>query len=239
MGSFMKLFGFFNIDQPFSLKHWTVVLNDPAFLSALRNSFAVGIGTAVFGLILYSFLAYVLLRTSVFGKSWMNLLVWLPWAVPGILLGLAYLWLFLSAPVFTVFYGTFAGLFLVLVIKEMPIGVHMMKAGLVQVAEELEQVGRVCGARWLYTYWRITLPLVSPVLVSILAIVFITAVRDIDTIILISTSSVRPLSLLMMEYSMAGEVQAASIIGVILSAVAVVVAILARRYGLRVGRDAE
>jgi ABC-type Fe3+ transport system permease subunit len=75
--------------------------------------------------------------------------------------------------------------------------------------------------------------------VSILAIVFIGAVRDIDTIILISTSSVRPLSLLMMEYSMAGEMQAASIIGVILSAVAVAVAILARRYGLQVGRDAQ
>jgi iron(III) transport system permease protein len=239
MGSFMTLFGFFNIAEPFSLKHWTVVLNDPVFLTGLWNSLVVGVGTGVFGLALYSFLAYVLIRTSVVGRSWMNLLVWLPWAVPGILLGLAYLWLFLSSPVFSVFYGTFAGVFLVLVVKEMPIGVHMMKAGLMQVAEELEQVGRVCGAKWLYTYWRITLPLVSPVLVSILAIVFIGAVRDIDTIILISTSSVRPLSLLMMEYSMAGEMQAASIIGVILSAVAVAVAILARRYGLQVGRDAQ
>jgi iron(III) transport system permease protein len=115
----------------------------------------------------------------------------------------------------------------------------MMKTALVQVASELEQVSRVCGAKWLYTYWRITLPLISPVLVSIFAIAFMAAVRDIDTIILIGTSSTRPLSLLMMEYSMAGEMQAASIIGVFLSAVAIGVAFVARRYGFRVGGEAN
>jgi iron(III) transport system permease protein len=237
MGSFMRLFGFFHINEPFSLRHWSVVLSDPVFMTALRNSFIVGIGSAGIGILIYSLLAYVLLRTSVFGKSWINMLVWLPWAVPGILLGLAFLWLFLSVPFLTVIYGTFAGLLLVLVIKEMPIGVHMMKTALAQVATELEQVGRVCGATWIYTYRRITLPLISPVLVSIFAIAFMAAVRDIDTIILIGTSSVRPLSLLMMEYSMAGEMQAASIIGVILSSVAIAVAFVARRYGFRVGGE--
>ena len=239
MGSFMRLFGFFHINDPFSLRHWSVVLNDPVFTSALRNSFVVGIGSAGIGILIYSLLAYVLVRTSIFGKSWINMLVWLPWAVPGILLGLAFLWLFLSVPFLTVIYGTFVGLVLVLVIKEMPIGVHMMKTALVQVATELEQVGRICGATWFYTYWRITLPLISPVLVSIFAIAFMAAIRDIDTIILIGTSSVRPLSLLMMEYSMAGEMQAASIIGVILSSVAIGVAFLARRYGFRVGSEAN
>jgi iron(III) transport system permease protein len=239
MGSFMRLFGFFHINDPFSIKHWVVVLNDPVFISALRNSFVVGIGSAGIGILLYSVLAYALIRTSVVGKSWVNMLVWLPWAVPGILLGLAFLWLFLSIPFLTVIYGTFVGLILVLVIKEMPIGVHMMKTALVQVAAELEQVSRVCGAKWLYTYWRITLPLISPVLVSIFAIAFMAAVRDIDTIILIGTSSIRPLSLLMMEYSMAGEMQAASIIGVILSSVAIGVAFVARRYGFRVGSEAN
>jgi iron(III) transport system permease protein len=239
MGSFMRLFGFFHINDPFSIKHWSVVLHDPVFILALRNSFVVGIGSAGIGILLYSILAYALIRTSVVGKSWVNMLVWLPWAVPGILLGLAFLWLFLSVPFLTVVYGTFIGLILVLVIKEMPIGVHMMKTALVQVAAELEQVSRVCGAKWLYTYWRITLPLISPVLVSIFAIAFMAAVRDIDTIILIGTSSIRPLSLLMMEYSMAGEMQAASIIGVILSSVAIGVAFVARRYGFRVGSEAN
>jgi iron(III) transport system permease protein len=235
IGSSMKLFGYFNISDPFSARHWLLVLNDPQFLLGVRNSFFVGLGTAGFGIIVYSLLGYGLLRTNLAGKRLLNLLVWLPWAVPGILLGLAFLWLFLSVPVLTPLYGTFGGLILVLLIKEMPIGVHMVKAAFAQLADELEQVARVCGAGWWSTYWRITLPLISPTLVSIFAIVFISAIRDISGIILISTSSTRPLSLLMMEYSLSNEMEAASIIGVMLSLCGIGVALISRKLGMRLG----
>jgi len=233
VGSLMKLFGFFTIKDPFSTRHWMLVLGDPVFLSAIRNSIALGIGTASIGLLCYALIGYALVRTELVGRSLVNLLVWLPWAIPGILLGLAFLWLFLSAPVFSPLYGSYLGLVLVLLIKEMPIGVHMTKTAFVQIAEELEQVGRVCGAQWFYNFRRIVLPLISPVLVSIFAIVFMGAVRDIDTIILVGTASTRPLSILMMEYSMAGEMQAASILGVILSLFAVAIALVSRKIGLR------
>jgi iron(III) transport system permease protein len=235
IGSSMRIFGYFNISDPFSARHWLLVLNDPQFLLGVRNSFFIGLGTAGFGLIVYSLLGYGLLRTNLAGKRVLNLLIWLPWAVPGILLGLAFLWLYLSVPVLTSLYGTFGGIVLVLLIKEMPIGVHMVKAAFAQVADELEQVARVCGAGWWTTYWRVTLPLVSPTLVSIFAIVFISAIRDISGIILISTSSTRPLSLLMMEYSLSNEMEAASIIGVMLSVCGIGVALISRKLGMRLG----
>ncbi len=233
VGSSMKLFGFFSIKDPFSTRHWLLVLHDPVFLTAVRNSIVLGIGTASVGLLCYCLLGYALVRTKLFGKSLINLLIWLPWAIPGILLGLAFLWLFLSTRFLSPLYGSYLGLLMVLLIKEMPIGVHMTKTAFVQISEELEQVGRVCGANWFYTFRRIILPLVSPVLVSIFAIVFMGAIRDIDTIILVGTASTRPLSLLMMEYSMAGEMQAASILGVILSLFAIVIALVSRKIGLR------
>jgi iron(III) transport system permease protein len=235
IGSSMRIFGYFNISDPFSTRHWLLVLNDPQFLLGVRNSFFIGLGTAGLGLIVYSLLGYGLLRTNLAGKRVLNLLIWLPWAIPGILLGLAFLWLFLSVPVLTSLYGTFGGLILVLLIKEMPIGVHMVKAAFAQVADELEQVARVCGAGWWSTYWRVTVPLVSPTLVSIFAIVFISAIRDISGIILISTSSTRPLSLLMMEYSLSNEMEAASIIGVLLSICGIGVALISRKLGMRLG----
>jgi iron(III) transport system permease protein len=233
VGSLMKLFGFFTIKDPFSTRHWVLVLSDPVFLSAVRNSITLGIGTAVIGMFCYCLVGYALVRTEIFGKSVVNLLIWLPWAIPGILLGLAFLWLFLSAPVLSPLYGSYLGLVTVLLIKEMPIGVHMTKNAFVQISEELEQVGRVCGAHWFYVFRRIVLPLISPVLVSIFAVVFMGAIRDIDTIILVSTASTRPLSLLMMEYSMAGEMQAASILGAILSLFAIGIALVSRKIGLR------
>jgi iron(III) transport system permease protein len=153
--------------------------------------------------------------------------------VPGILLGVALLWLLLSVPVLNLLYGTFWALILALAIKEMPIGTHMMKNSFQQVSPELEQASRVSGANWFTTYRRITLPLIAPTIVSIFVLVFIATLRDISTSILLASASTRPLSLLMIEFSMAGEMEAAAVIGVVISATAVVVAVIARRFGLR------
>ncbi|MGH8221466.1 MAG: ABC transporter permease [Woeseiaceae bacterium] len=232
-GSFMRLFGFIHLPEPFSTKHWVAVLSDPSFLGAARNSLIIAGGVAGLGALAYSLIAYAIVRSRLAGRSLLALLVWLPWAVPGILLGVALLWLLLSAPVLSLLYGTFWALILALAIKEMPIGTHMMKNAFQQVSPELEQASRVGGANWLTTYRRITLPLIAPTVVSIFVLVFIATLRDISTSILLASASTRPLSLLMIEFSMTGEMEAAAVIGVVISATAAVVAVIVRRFGLR------
>jgi iron(III) transport system permease protein len=229
VGSLMRLFGHFNVSTPFTTRHWILVWNDPVFLSATRNSFVLAIGTASFALLVYAPLGYLLARGRIVAKSALNVLVWLPWAVPGLLLGLAFLWLFLSADILSPLYGTFAGLSLVLLIKELPIGVHMTRTAFHQIDEELEHASEVCGSSWIGTYRRIVLPLIAPMFVTVGLIVFMAAVRDISTIVLLSTASTRTLALLMMEYSMGGQLEPASIIGLILSIFGIMIAIVCRR----------
>jgi iron(III) transport system permease protein len=229
IGSLMRLFGYFNVSDPFTTRHWILVSGDPVFLSGTRNSFALAIGTAALAIFLYGPLGYLLARGRIVGKSALNVLVWLPWAVPGLLLGLAFLWLFLSVRILSPLYGTFGGLILVLLIKEMPIGVHMTKTAFIQIDEELEQAAHVCGSGWLGTYWRIVLPLIAPMLVTVGLIVFMAALRDISTIVLLSSGSTRTLALLMMEYSMGGQMEPASIIGLLLSLFGLGMALLCRK----------
>lgn len=229
VGSLMRLFGYFNVSDPFTTGHWSRVWNDPVFLSATRNSFVLSICTAGLAILLYAPLGYLLARGRIVAKSALNVLVWLPWAVPGLLLGLAFLWLFLSVDILSPLYGSFGGLMLVLLIKEMPIGVHMTKTAFVQIDEELEQAAEVCGSGWLGTYRRIVLPLIAPMLVTVGLIVFMAVLRDISTIVLLSTASTRTLALLMMEYSMGGQMEPASIIGLLLSLFALGIALLCRK----------
>ncbi len=233
MGSFMRLFGFLTVNDPFTAKHWVSVLREPSFLNAVRNSLIIAFGVAGLGGFAYSLIAYAITRSRLAGRSAIAMMVWLPWAIPGILLGLAILWLLLSVPVLNVIYGSFWALILALAIKEMPIGTHMMKTSFSQVSPELEQASRVSGAGWTTTYLRITLPLIAPMLVSIFVLTFIATLRDISTSILLASASTRPLSLLMIEFSMAGEMEAAAVIGVVISLMAIVVAFVARRFGLR------
>ena len=234
LASFMRLFGFFSIAEPLTLKQWGRVLGDPAFLLALRNSVVLALSVSTIGLLLYGLIAYAIARSRLPGKRALSLLVWLPWSVPGILLGMSLLWLMLTLPVVNLLYGTMGALVLALVIQSMPIGTQMLRTSFGQVGDELEQASTVSGAGWLMTYRRIMLPLIAPMLVSIFVLTFISSLRDISTTILLAGSRTRPLSLLMMEFATAGTLEPAAAIGVILSAIAIGVALVARRLGLRV-----
>ncbi len=232
LGSLMRVFGFFNVRNPFSVIHWQRVLGNSDFEAAVRTSLALGLAVACLGVILYGLLAYLLTKTPMPGKGIANVLVWLPWGIPGLLLGLAFLWMLLAVPLLWPLYGTVMSLVLVLFMQEMPIGVQMARAAFGQVGLELEEAARVSGASWLATYRRVMLPLVAPMLVSIFIIVFMAAVRAIDSVILIGSSTTRPLSLLMMEYSLAGNMESAAIVGIILSVLALALGLVSRRFGV-------
>lgn len=238
VGSCMRLFGFFTIPDPYTTTQWTRVFRDPVFMQALRNTLVLGLGVAALGVLVYSLIAYAIVRSQMVGRRTLSLLAWMPWAVPGILLGVALLWLMLTLPGVKILYGTIGAMILALLIQSMPFGTQMLKTSFAQIAVELEQSSRVCGASWLRTYRQIMLPLVAPMLVSIFVLTFIGVIRDISTTVLLASATTRPLSLLMLEYARGGNMEAGSVVGVILAAMAIGVALVARKLGLRLGSEA-
>ena len=234
VGSCMNLFGFFTIAAPFTLDHWHEVLNDPLFTKALRNSLILGCGAGFIGVVVYAGLAHIILRSKLPGRRIVDILAWLPWSIPGLLLGISMLWIILSTPMLSALFGSMTSLVLLMVIAQMPIGVHMIKTSIGQISVELEQSSRVCGAGSLRTFRLIVLPLIKPMLVSIFVIVFIAALRDISTIIFLSSGNSQTLSLLMMQFALASNLEASAVIGVMTTSIVLVVALVARRFGLRV-----
>jgi iron(III) transport system permease protein len=233
-GSFMKLFGFFNLPAPYTTEHWLEVLGDPLFLRALWNSLALSSGAGLGGMLVYLVIAYLLVRSNLPGRAVVDILVWLPWSIPGILLGVSMLWLILAGPMLSFLYGSLASLILIMIIAQLPIGVHMMKTMIGQIAIELEHSSRVCGAGPIRTFCAIVAPLVRPMLVSIFVIIFVSALRDISTIIFLAGAKTQTLSLLMMQFATSSNLEASAVIGVITTAIVVVVALVARRLGLQV-----
>ena len=67
LASFMRLFGFFSIAEPLTLKQWGRVLGDPAFLLALRNSVVLALSVSTIGLLLYGLIAYAIARSRLAG----------------------------------------------------------------------------------------------------------------------------------------------------------------------------
>jgi iron(III) transport system permease protein len=233
IGSFMTLFGFFQVAEPFTTAHWSIVLGSSTFYHALTNTIIIGLGTGLLGIMFYTALGYVLARSNVLGKRLIGAMSWLPWAVPGTLLGLGLLWLLLTAPILGLLYGNVGALLLALFIKELPLGVNMASVAFMQISRELEESSQLCGASWFMTYRRIMLPLTAPALVAIFVVTFIGAARDIGTTVLLVTPENQSLSLLMFEFANAGNLESASAVGIIVTLVSVGVALIARGLGLR------
>jgi iron(III) transport system permease protein len=236
-GSFMRRYGFFQISNPFTMAHWHDLVSDPVFFSSIRNSLTIAVGVAVLVVVVYSLVAYRLVRGPSKLTRLTDLLMWIPWAVPGILMSLGLLWLFLGTPLRAALYGTLFGIMVAMVIKESPFSTLFFKTGLMQIGAELEESARVGGASWFRTYWRILLPLLAPTAVTVGLLAFLSAIRDISTSVLLYSPQSRPLSILMLEYSFAGEMERGAAIGVMVTAFVLVVTIGARALGFRMARE--
>ena len=234
-GTFMKLFGFFNIADPWTLENWRSTLSDPVLMRSLWNTLAVGLGSGIVGIIFYALIAYVIVKTNYRGRWLLDFLSWLPWSIPGILLGVALLWTFLQTKIFLPIYGTIYLLMIAMVIKSMPFGAQMIKSVLIQLGSDLEEASKVCGATWLNTLRRVIFPLIAPALITVGLVGFISAARDISTVVLLGSGKSRTLSLLMLDFAAGAEFEKATVVAVIIVALVVVAALIARALGGQVG----
>ena len=233
IGSFMRRYGFFGISSPFTLAHWQNLLTDPIFLVSLKNSLIIAVITSVGGVLLYSTVAYLLVSRRLAAAPLLEGLCWLPHILPGILLGLGILWLFLATPLRFLFYGTVWGIALALILSDSPVTTQAFRAGFLQLGPDLEEAARVTGASWWYTYRRILLPLLAPIAGAVGLMNFGGALTSISTPVLLYSHQSRPLAILLLEYSVTGELERGAALGLLITAIICVMMLVGRRLGLQ------
>src|SRR5262249_29652610 len=121
--------------------------------------------------------------------------------------------------------------------KESPFSTLFFKTGLLQIGTELEETARVGGASWWRTYRRVLLPLLAPTAITVGLLSFLSAIRDISTTVLLYSPNSRPISILMLESSFAGEMERGACIGVLVTGFVLLVTIGARSLGFRLSRE--
>ena len=233
VSSFSALFGFFNLEHPWTAAHWREVLQRPAFTSALGQSVFIGMVVAMAGTLLYLAIAWFIARHSFRGKSALSLAIWLPWAIPGVLLGTAFLSMFLNVPGLRLAYGTTVALIVVLMVQGLPFATHMFEGSISQISRELEEASLMSGAAPFETVRRITTPLIAPMVASVFIMSFMTAMKDISATVLVATPGTQTLPLLMFSYAVSGRLEDASVVGVVTVVIASLMAFLATRVGDR------
>jgi iron(III) transport system permease protein len=185
--------------------------------------------------ILFPLIAYFTVRSAFRGRAVLDFLSWIPFAIPGVLLGVGLLYVFLGDPVFRPLYGTLWLLIIAIVASHMTMGTQIVKTNMIQLGAELEEAGRVAGATWWGTYRRVVMPIMMPVLLVVGVMIFVTAARDIASVALLATNESRTLALLQLDYMVDGRYEYAAVVSVVVIALSTGVALLVRALGLRLG----
>jgi iron(III) transport system permease protein len=235
LGSFMQRIGYFVLG--YTLDHWSFVLSDPVFVKALRTTLILAVTAAVCSPLIFSVLAYILVRSRLPGRGALDLMIWSAGAIPGILAGLGLLWVFIGTPGLNFLFGTIWALIIVVILQGKTTGVNIMKGVLVQVGADMEEAARVSGAGWIRTYCRIWLPLLMPTLILLAVMNFVSAAGATSSIILLASRDTMTLSLMALELSSAAvsNREAASIISIFIILFTVAGALVVRYFGARLG----
>ena len=237
LGSFMVRSGWFELDPTYTLRHWQFVSNDPVFWGSLRTTAIIATVGGLASPILFSIIAYVLVRTRWPGRWVLDSIIWISGSVPGMLTGLGLLALFLGTAGLSVLYGTMWALLIVVILQGNTSGVNITKAVYVNIGADLEEAARISGSGWVRTYIRIWVPLLMPTLIMVGTLSFIFAAGATSAIILIASRDTYTLSILALALSSpeVGRREYAMVISVVLILMTVGVASVARGFGLHLG----
>ena len=138
--------------QPFSITalpllgfgNFVQVLNSPSFRGSIVNSLVLGASAATLVTALSAFAGWCVAR-RVAGSRLLDALAALPLVFPAIVLGLAFLEIFVHAG--TQIYGSLLSLVVVSVVAYMPYGLRYAQLGVIQIHPELEEAAAIAGAR--------------------------------------------------------------------------------------------
>ncbi len=190
-------------------------------------------------MVAFGLIAYIIVRTTFYGRGALDFLVWLLSTLPGIVMGLGYLWLFLGTPFLRPIYGTTFILILVASLGSITLTTQILKGNLLQLGAELEEASSVSGGSWWRTLCHVTLPLIAPSLAVVGVLAFSAAARATSHVALLSTRANQPLSIVQLNLMTNNDFETGSVVGIFILLLTVGVAIVARFFGLRLGPDAR
>jgi iron(III) transport system permease protein len=212
LSSFFQFFGFYQLDM-LTLDHYRNVWASREVWRALGNTMLLGLVGASATMVLGGIVAYVAARTRWRGRRLIDALAGLPWLMPGIVLGIGFLWGFAMLPGWMPIYGTLWALLLAYIALATPVAVRVMTSAYAQLSFDLEECSRVHGASWWQTLWRILVALAWPAFAVGWVLAFFGIMRELSASILLYSAGTEVLSVVMLKMWSGGKPEEVSVIG--------------------------
>jgi iron(III) transport system permease protein len=208
-----------------TLKHYA--FDTVGGYTPLWNSVYVSLWTAVVGTVLTFGGAYVIEKCRTTASGPLYLLSILPVSIPGMVLGLAYIFTF-NAPDSPLnrLYGTLAILVVSNVIHYFTVGFLTATASLKQMDGEFENVSASLGVPFYRTFWRVTVPIALPTIVAISMYFFLNAMVTLSAVVFLVAPGTELAAVAVLLMDDAGDTAQAAAMSVLIIAIGLAVRLL-------------
>ncbi|HET6803272.1 MAG TPA: iron ABC transporter permease [Casimicrobiaceae bacterium] len=180
--AFVTNWGFgVRLADAFTLDNFRAVFDEPTHIRAIWNTVLIGTVGGAITVACYTAIGFATHRRNDGWSRIVDYLVLLPRAVPGLLIGLAFLWVFLFFPPLTPLRKTIFSMWLAYSVVWLAYGMRLISSSLLQVSTELEEAARSVGARRGRISREITLPLIRHGLLGSWLLVFMIFEREYST----------------------------------------------------------
>ena len=183
--SFLKAYGLPLSFENFTLDQYRTVFASNGTIDSIKNSLFASITAGVVCMFLGTLVAYVVQKIRPKGKGALEVISMLPYAIPGTVLSIGVI-LAWSGRIFGInLYNTIWIILVAYLARYLSFSMKTSSAALLQVHSSLEEAARVCGASHTESLADITLPLIRPAMVSGFFLIFLPAMREVTTSILL------------------------------------------------------
>lgn len=216
-----------------TLDHFQEVWGQPTLLRGIVNTIVIGVVGGALAVACYTAIGLATHRRPDGWSRFVDYLVLVPRAIPGLLAGLAFLWVFLFVPFLAPLRTTIFSVWLAYSVVWLAYGMRLVSSSLLQVGPELEEAARSAGATRGQVNRHVTLPLIRYGLLAAWLLVFLIFEREYSTGVYLLAPGTEVIGSLLVSLWGTGAadiVAALSLINVALVAVGLAVAL---RFGVK------
>jgi iron(III) transport system permease protein len=231
-----SLLPFYQVPSAAALAHvswdnYRALQEFPKVGTAFRNTFVLILLAPTVTMLICSVISWFIVKSRARGRRLLDVLTFLPHAIPGIVTGVSLMWVYLVLPVPV--YGTIWILFIAYLTGRISFSTRVMNAALTQLHKELEEASYTSGGSWSRTFLRITLPLLMPAFINGWIFSAIAVGRAIGSVIMIYSPSTIVVPVMVWELWNNGEVSPTAALGVVMIAVLLTATFAAQRLAAR------
>lgn len=221
-----------------SAQNYAKLLDDPLMATVMQNTILLVIVSSTLTVIVSFLISLIIVRSKFPARRILDQLAFLPHAIPGIVMGLAFFWLLLQGTQFGIdIHGGILAIALAFTVSFMAYGTRAMNAAILQVHKDLEEAAQVSGATNFRTMLRVFFPLMLPTFVGVWIWSMLHAVRQAGMpLVLYEGDNNQVLAILMWNMWDQGNIEGVGAIGTLLIIALLVITVALRLIGF--GRGA-